>query len=176
MPRRAKWKHNENQINSTNFSAFFQIPSVFFPSMKYQFSFCISPNWIDDCVLVLRCFVNSLVFASNILLTNMNLLSCEMFMFRLSGAQVGWRWMAALIPFNTQLMFGLSLFSLQRRFFAEFHSSPLNLLFWDPLLFILSRTISRTFWLPTQLLSWCFSLELSAQFHRAARCLNSSFD
>ena len=29
---------------------------------------------------------------------------------------------------------------------------------------------------PTQLLSWCFSLELFAQFHPVARCLNPSFD
>ena len=52
------------------------------------------------CVLVLHCFVNSLALASNILLADMNSLSCKMFMFRLSGAQVRWRWMAALMPVN----------------------------------------------------------------------------
>ena len=53
------------------------------------------------CVLVSHCFVNSLALASNILLTDMISLSCKMFMFRLSGAQVRWRWMAVLIPVNT---------------------------------------------------------------------------
>ena len=100
--QRAKWKHNENQINSTNFSASFQTPSVFFPSMKYRFNFCMSPDWMDDLCFgfALFSFVNSLAFASNILLADMNSLSCKMFMFRLSGAQVRWRWMAALIPVN----------------------------------------------------------------------------
>ena len=133
--QRAKWKHNENQINSTNFSASFQTPSVFFPSMKYRFNFCMSPDWMDDLCFgfALFSFVNSLAFASNILLADMNSLSCKMFMFRLSGAQVRWRWMAALIPVNALGGLGLSLFSLQRRTFAEFHSSSLHLLFWDPL-------------------------------------------
>ena len=100
--QRAKWKDNENQINSTNFSASFQTPSVFFPSMKYRFNFCMSPDWMDDLCFgfALFSFVNSLAFASNILLADMNSLSCKMFMFRLSGAQVRWRWMAALIPVN----------------------------------------------------------------------------
>ena len=53
------------------------------------------------CAWVSHCFVNSLAFASNIFLADMNSLSCKMFMFRLSGAHVRWRWMAALIPVNT---------------------------------------------------------------------------
>ena len=54
------------------------------------------------CVLVSHCFVNSLAFASNILLADINSLSFKMFtMFRLSGAQVRSRWMAALILVNT---------------------------------------------------------------------------
>ena len=39
LPRRAKWKLNQNQINSTSFSSSFQTPSVFCPSMKYRFNF-----------------------------------------------------------------------------------------------------------------------------------------
>ena len=38
------------------------------------------------------------------------------------------------------------------------------------------RFLDRSFLLPTQLLSWCFWLELFAQFHPVARCLNPSFD
>ena len=103
LPRRAKWKHNENQINSTNFSAVFQTSSVFCPFMKYRFNFSISPDGIDDLwfCFALFCFVHSLAFASNILLVDMNSLSCKMFIFRLSRAQVRWQWMAALIPVNT---------------------------------------------------------------------------
>ena len=77
---------------------------------------------------------------------------------------------------HLELRLGLSLSSLQRRTFAEFHSSPtLDLLFWDALIFFFSCTISWTFSLPTQLLSWCFSLEPFAQFHPVARCLSPSF-
>ena len=46
-------------------------------------------------------FVNSLTFASNIRLADINSLSWQTFMFRLSGAQVRWQWMTALIPVNT---------------------------------------------------------------------------
>ena len=76
---------------------------------------------------------------------------------------------------HLELMPGLSLSSLQRRTFAEFHSRPLNLLFWNPLKVFFCRTISRTFSLPTQFLSWCFSLEPFAQFHPVAGCLSPSF-
>ena len=79
-----------------------QTPSVFCLFMKYRFNFCMSPDWMEDLCFgfALFSFVNSLAFASNILLADINSLSCKMFMFRLSGAQVRWRWMAALIPVN----------------------------------------------------------------------------
>ena len=85
--------------------------------------------------------------------------------------------MAALIPVNTQLMLllCLSLFSLQRRTFAEFQFVGLKLTVLRSTVIFFSRTISRTFLLPTQVLSWCFSLELFVQFHPVACCLNPSF-
>ena len=71
--------------------------------MKYRFNFSISPDWIDYLCFgfALFSFVNSLTFASNILLADMNSLSCKMLMFWQSGAQVIWWWMAAHIPVNT---------------------------------------------------------------------------
>ena len=72
--------------------------------------------------------------------------------------------MALIQSVHLELRFGLSLFSVQRRTFAEFHSSPLDLLFRDPLSFFFSHTICRTFLLATQLLSWCFSFELLLNF------------
>ena len=48
--------------------------------------------------------------------------------------------------------------------------------YWIPVLrsteIFFPRTISRSFSLPTQLPSWCFSVELFAQFHPVARCLS----
>ena len=102
MPRQVKWKHNEILINSTNFTSSFQTPSMFCPSVKVY----LSPDWIDDLCFgfALFYFANSSAFASNVLLADMNSLSCKMFMFRLSGAQVRWRWMAALIPANAHIV------------------------------------------------------------------------
>ena len=50
----------------------------------------ISAYLLTDFGFALFSFVNSLAFASNILLADMNSVSCKMFMFRLSGVQVRW--------------------------------------------------------------------------------------
>ena len=48
-------------------------------------------------------------------------------------------------------------------------------LFWDPLKFFLCRTFPRAFSLPTQLLSWCFSLEPFAQLSSSCSLFKSDF-
>ena len=85
LPQWAKWKHNKNLINSTNlFFASFQTPSIFCPhEVAIQF---LSVSWLNRWFVF--CF-------SIVLLADMNLQSCKMFMFQLSGAQVTWRWMPA---------------------------------------------------------------------------------
>ena len=251
--RRAK--HKEDQINSTYFSASFQTLSVFCPSMKYRFNFCMSPDWIDDLSLrpvfrkprklvrpvkpflvhlykktekyvytpetscmkgasvhapgfMLRiCEQNSSVIARFVILQWVY--GPEKFRFfretgpwfyivffpkqlglrlkqlvgrhewRLSGAQVRWRWMVALIRVNA---LGVNAWPfcvfIRRGTFAEFHSSPLEFIRLTVLSstkIFFSRSISRSFSLPTQLLSWCFSLRPFVQFHSVARCLSPSF-
>ena len=45
LPQRAKWKHNKNLINSTNFFASFQTPSIFCPhEVAIQF---LSVSWLN---------------------------------------------------------------------------------------------------------------------------------
>ena len=123
-------------INSTNSSASFQTPSVFCPSLNYRFSFRMSPDKIDDLCFgfALFSFVNSLAFASNILLpVDMNSLS-KYFGWvkqRLDGDE----WLHALIPVNPLIDYNTWPFSgfTSAKNIRKFHSSPLNLLFLDPL-------------------------------------------
>ena len=112
FPQQAKWKHNKNLINSTNFPTSFQMPFIFCPSMKYRFNFCLSPDWADDLYVSLALFCWQTWIRS--------LAKCFCFSWvehRLDGDE-------CLISFqfmHLELMHSLSLFSFQRRTFAEFH-------------------------------------------------------
>ena len=65
LPQRAKWKHNKNLINSTNFSPSFQTPSIFCPhEVAIQF---LSVSWLN------RWFV---FWFSIVLLVDMNSQLC----------------------------------------------------------------------------------------------------
>ena len=106
---------------SINFSVSFQTPSVSSPPMTEYRSNFRTVSWLNRCmicVLVLHWFLSAkemfekkmfrkyslgpfgFRFKHFFVRHQFNSLFCKMFIFRLSGPEVKWQWMAALIPVN----------------------------------------------------------------------------
>ena len=111
-------------------------------------------------------FVNSLAFASNIFLADMNSLSCKMFMFRLSGAQVRWPRMAALIPVNALGVnaWPSSVFTSAKNFRRISLKSVALTVLRSPVIFLFSHHFSNFFYSPLSCSLGVFRLSFLLNF------------